>query len=117
MEDLARGKDCQVSFSREEAPKPADGVFDSALLPRRPGIAKEGFDSEGFSQAVILVYCSRELAADFDAIMNHLSFFYEHTWEWVGLLSLPFLRLFGIPVIFFLVASSIRRDRLLTLNP
>ncbi len=52
-EDLARGKDCQVGFSGEEATKPADGIFDSALLPRRPWIAKECFDSEGFPQAVM----------------------------------------------------------------
>jgi hypothetical protein len=36
----------EVGFAGHEAPHPADGVLDAALLPGRVGIAKEGVDRQ-----------------------------------------------------------------------
>ena len=41
---------CKVSFAWDEAAHTTDGVFDTALLPGRVGIAKEGFDGEAMKQ-------------------------------------------------------------------
>src|SRR5207244_10648627 len=41
---------CKVSFAWDEAADTTDGVFDTALLPGRVGIEKEGFDGEAMKQ-------------------------------------------------------------------
>jgi hypothetical protein len=61
---------------------------------------------------LVIVSTSFEIAAVMSTIMNHLSFFYEHRWRAPGLLSLPLLRIVGIPLVFFFVALILRRRRI-----
>src|ERR1044072_9245418 len=58
----------EVGLARQEAAHAADGVLDTALLPRRVGITEVGFDGEPMQRlvagelgAVVEGYCSAEL--------------------------------------------------------
>src|ERR1700722_5496311 len=44
--ESAVGQCRKVGFAGHEAPHPADGILDAALLPRRVGIAEKGIDRQ-----------------------------------------------------------------------
>src|SRR6266852_2976036 len=51
VETLVR-EGCEVSLARDETAHASDGVFDTALLPGRVGIAEEGLDCEPMQVAM-----------------------------------------------------------------
>src|SRR5436305_12920556 len=52
LSEAAGWKPCEIGFARDEAAHPADGIFDTALLPGRVGIAEEGLDREVMQREV-----------------------------------------------------------------
>src|ERR1700689_2865718 len=52
------GEGCEIGLARDEATHAANGIFDTALLPWRIGIAEEGLEVELMEQAM-----ARELGA------------------------------------------------------
>ena len=49
-----------------------------------------------------------ELGSVMDTVSAQTSYFYNHSWALVGILSLPLLRLFCIPLAYFLVGRQVK---------
>ena len=51
--ESAVGQCRKVGFAGHEAPHPADGILDAALLPGSVGVTEEGLDGEAMQRQVI----------------------------------------------------------------